>query len=499
MVSWEVIDKATVFIAEEMGVYLKKSAVSPNIRERMDHSCAVVDYKGRIVAQAEHIPVHLGSFKIAVKNVLPYVEDETVIFNDPYVSGTHLNDVGLITPVKYKGRIVAYVINKAHHVDVGGPVPGSINPSAKTLYEEGIVIPPMKFNDEIVKIIRENFKVPEASIADLKAQLSANNLGVKRLIQLFDKYGVDTVLEAWDKSIEHTSRIVKSVGWEKGVYEAEDYLEWRDDLLKIRIKLEIGDKVRADFTGSSKQIEGPLNAVIGVTYSAVSFAIRSMLNKDISTNEGFYDFIEVYAPEGTIVNPVKPAAVGGGNVETSQRIADVTFLALSKFLSVPAACSGTMMNIMMGGIYNGKYWSYYETIGGGSGARPNGDGVSGVHVNMTNTLNTPIEVAESSYPILFMVYKIREGSGGEGKYKGGDGIIRGFKVLSKTRLAVLADRFRIGPWGLEGGSNGKPGKVTVIKGGKATQMPSKFIIDLDEGDEVTIETPGGGGYGRKSG
>ncbi|QIW24572.1 5-oxoprolinase [Sulfolobus sp. S-194] len=502
MVSWEVINKATIFIAEEMGVTLKKSALSPNIRERMDHSCAIVDREGKIVAQAEHIPVHLGSFRIAVKNVLKFAEElkegESLIFNDPYISGTHLNDVGILTPIYYESELIGYVINKAHHVDVGGPLPGSINPNAKTLYEEGIIIPPMKLTDEVIKFIKENFKVPEVSIGDLNAQVSANKIGVIRVKQLIEKYGKKEVLEGWDKSIDHTKSLVLQNSWKEGVYEAEDYLEFNDNLLNITLHLHVkNDKIVADFTGTHKQIDGPLNAVLGVTYSAVSFAIRSALNKDISTNEGFYSFIEVIAEEGSLVNPKKPAAVGGGNVETSQRIADVTFLALSRFLPyIPAASSGTMMNVMMGGIYQGKYWSYYETIAGGSGARPNSDGVSAVHTNMTNTLNTPIEIAEMNYPIIFTSYKIRGGSGGKGFYKGGDGIIRSFKVLSPTRLSILADRFKTSPWGLNGGENGKPGKVYIIKKGEEIEMPSKFTIDLNEGDEVIIETPGGGGYSR---
>jgi len=500
--TWEVIDKATTFIAEEMGVMLKKSALSPNIRERMDHSCAIIDNQGRIVAQAEHIPVHLGSFKVAVVNVLKYLGDEikpgeNYIFNDPYISGTHLNDVGLLTPIDYEGKIVGYVVNKAHQVDVGGPIPGSLNPLAKTLYEEGIVIPPVKLDERVIKIIKENFKMPEVSIGDLRAQLSANSLGVIRVRQLIEKYGLQNVVEGWDETIEYTRNVVSNINWKEGDYRAEDYLEWEDKLLPIKLTLKVRkDRVTADFSGTHGQIDGPLNAVYGVTYSAVSFAIRSALGKSVSTNEGFYSFVQVKADEGTLVNPVKPAPVSGGNVETSQRIADVTFLSLSKFLPVPAASSGTMMNIMMGGFYKGRYWSYYETIGGGSGARPSEDGISAVHSNMTNTLNTPIEVAESVYPLLFTSYTVRVGSGGKGKYKGGDGIIRSFKVLSPTRLALMADRFIIGPWGLNGGERGKPGKATVRKrSDELVSLKSKCVVELDEGDEVIIETPGGGGYG----
>ncbi|EHP70376.1 N-methylhydantoinase B/acetone carboxylase, alpha subunit [Metallosphaera yellowstonensis MK1] len=507
-VKWEVLSKATVFVAEEMGVALKKSALSPNIRERMDHSCAVVDVDGRIVAQAEHIPVHLGSFRVGVRNVLDYLEREgmelregdSVLFNDPYISGTHLNDVGVLTPIFVEGKLLAYAVNKAHHVDVGGPVPGSINPSATTLFEEGFVIPPVLVErggvpvKDVLKMIRENFKVPEYSLGDLSAQLASNRLGIQRVRQLVDKYGREMLTQGWEETLRYTERMVRKEleRWPKGRYEAEDYLEWGEDFLRIKVTLEIGDKVRADFTETQEQMDGPLNAVLGVTYSSVSFAVRSMM-EDVLTNDGFYSVVEVSAEEGSLVNPRKPAAVGGGNVETSQRIADVTFLALSKALPerVPAAPHGTMMNIMMGGVVRGKYWSYYETVGGGSGARPNGDGESAVHVNMSNTLNTPIEIAERQFPILFTKYMIREGSGGRGKYRGGDGIVRGFRVLYPTKLSILADRFRLGPWGLNGGERGKPGKALV----SGREMPSKFTVLLREGDEVVVETPGGGGYG----
>ncbi|MEM0373922.1 MAG: hydantoinase B/oxoprolinase family protein, partial [Sulfolobales archaeon] len=423
-----------------------------------------------------------------------------------YISGTHLNDVTLISPIYYNGKLVGYTINKAHQVDVGGPIPGSLNPYAKTLYEEGFVIPPIKFtkrgniNDEIIRIIKENFKMPDVSLGDLLAQLAANRLGQKLVSQLIEKYGIEKVKNSWESSILYGEDLAKADinNWRSGTYEAEDYLEFNEELVNIKISLKVQkNKIIADFSGSHKQIESPLNAVLGVTFSAVSFAIRCMINQNLPTNHGFYSIIEVVAPEGTIVNPIKPAAVGAGNVETSQRIADVTFRALSKFLPVPAAGSGTMMNIMLGGVYRGKYWSYYETIGGGTGGRPNKDGVSGVHVNMTNTLNTPIEIAERYYPILFTKYLIREGSGGDGKFRGGDGIIRGYKFLERVRVSVIAERFKVPPWGLNGGEDGKPGRAYVIKKGKLIEMPSKFSIELDAGDELVVETPGGGGYGKK--
>ncbi|MGB9729337.1 MAG: hydantoinase B/oxoprolinase family protein [Thermoprotei archaeon] len=514
MVSWEVIYRATVFIAEEMGVALKRSALSPNIRERVDHSCAILDSDGRIIAQAEHIPVHLGSFKIGVQNTLNWLKQENIVLNDgdmivlndPYIAGTHLNDVMILAPIFLKDEIIGYVVNKAHQVDVGGPLPGSLNPNAKTIYEEGFIIPPTKLikngkiDSEIMRILINNFKTPDVSYGDLNAQIAANRTGIQRILQLTDKYGLEEIKNSWITSLHYGEELTKRElkMWPKGVYEAEDYLEWEDNFLNIKVKLKFMDHIIVDFTGTHEQVDAPLNAVLGVTYSATSFAIRSIMNRDIPTNDGFYNLIRIIAPEGTILNPRKPAAVGGGNLETSQRVADTVLLALSKALpwKIPAAGSGTMMNVMMGGMHQGKYWSYYETIGGGSGGRPNKPGVSGVHVNMTNTLNTPIEIAERYYPLLFTKYTIREGSGGEGKFKGGDGIIRAFKVLSPTRLSILSDRFKLGPWGLEGGKNGSPGKVKILSDHEK-EMPSKFTVELKIGDEVIIETPGGGGYGYK--
>jgi len=509
--SWELIYRATVFVAEEAGVALKRSALSPNIRERMDHSVAVLDAEERIVAQAEHIPVHLGSFYVGVKNLFKTLEKEgveleegdAVATNDPYISGTHLNDVMVLTPVYRRGRLVAYVVNKAHHVDIGGPVPGSINPNARTIYEEGFVLPPVKImrrgelNRELLSVWLANVKTPEVAAGDLNAQIAANREGARRVAELFDKYG-GRVAEAWQRAVEYgrelTEREVER--WPRGVYEAEDYLELRDRLLKIHVRLEVGRCVKADYAGTDPQVEAPLNAVFGVTFAATAYPIRCLAG-NVPTNEGFYSCVEVEAPEGTLLNPKKPAAVAGGNLETSQRVADVVFKALAAAMPerVPAAGSGTMMNIMMGGVYGGRYWSYYETIGGGTGGRPGKNGVSGVHVNMTNTLNTPVEIAERTYPLLFTAYRIREGSGGAGRWRGGDGIIKAFKVLAPTRLAILADRFKIGPWGLNGGGPGKPGRAYIKKpDGRVVELHSKTVVDLEPGDEVVIETPGGGGW-----
>lgn len=516
MTSWELIHKATVFIAEEMGVALRRAALSPNIRERVDLSCAVAEGEGRIIAQAEHIPVHLGSFRVCMRNVLEWFkergvelhEGDAIVLNDPYLSGTHLNDITVIAPVVWGGETMAYVACKAHHVDVGGPAPGSINPAARTLYEEGFIVPPIKLADrgvldlKALELIAANSKTPQIVACDLRDQLAVVQLGVKRVMELVEKYGARRVLDAWSESIWYGRALAmkRAADWKRGVYEAEDYVELGGGDLTIRARVEVRESgVRVDFTGTSKQVEAPLNAVYGVTYSATSFAVRAVMGGEIPTNEGFYSLVEVYAPEGSLLNPCKPAPVSGGNLETSQRIADVVLRALAEAAPdrVPAAGSGTMMNIMLGGLAEEGYWAYYETVGGGAGARPRGDGVSGVHVNMTNTLNTPVEIAERSYPILYTAYRVREESGGRGKYRGGDGIVRSFIALKPCRLSILADRFRRGPYGLSGGEPGKPGRVTLRRrDGSVIEMPSKFTVDVEGGDEVIVETPGGGGWGR---
>jgi N-methylhydantoinase B len=510
--TWEVIYKATEYIAEEVGISLKRSAFSPNIRERMDFSVAVADSEGRIVAQAEHIPVHLGSLHIGSVNLLRYLEEErvelssgdVVVTNDPYIAGTHLNDVTMISPVYHQGERVAYIITKAHYVDVGGPTPASLNPTAKTLYEEGLIIPPVKLvkngsiSSEIMGIILANFKTPDYAIGDLHAQIAAHRVGESRVRELFEKYS--SVRDAWSEAISYTRRLVELEyeKWPSGVYEAEDYLDWRDKVYRIKVKLEITSSgIIADFTGTDEQVDEPINAVLGVTFAATSFSIRCALGREIPTNYGFYSTVHVKAPEGTIVNPVKPAPVGAGNLETSNRVADTIFLALSKALrgKIPAAASGTMMNLMIGGVYRGKYWSYYETIGGGTGARPFKNGVSGVHVNMTNTMNTPIEIAEREYPLLFTEYKIREGSGGRGRYRGGDGIVRSLRVLAPATVSIIASRFKTRPWGLEGGEPGLSARVTIRRASGHVEQVLSQTVSLDPGDEITIETPGGGGYG----
>lgn len=514
---WEIIDRATSYTAEEMGVSLKRSALSPNIRERMDHSCAVVDIDGQIIAQAEHIPVHLGSFSVGVRNVLNWLlmekvelqSNDTLISNEPYLCGTHLNDVMILSPVEWHGKIVCYVVNKAHHTDIGGRAPGSINPDAKLLYDEGIVIPPIHLiklgvlRKDILEFLAHNVKTPDITLGDLQAQFGCNKTGVARLRELFDKYGPDTVFASWKEAILHSERITKGEisNWKIDFCAAEDYLENDTSLvpIRVRIKSESSGGISADFEGSSPQIESPLNSVFGVCFASVAFAIRCLMGRDLPTNEGFYRSINVRAPIASIVNAQKPAPVAAGNLETSQRIVDVVFKALADPLEsrVPAAASGTMMNLMMGGLTGQSMWAYYETIGGGTGGHFSGPGVSGVQVNMTNTRNTPIEVAERIYPIIFTTYGLREGSGGKGLHNGGDGIIRGITASDRIQLSIISDRFLVKPWGLKGGNDGMTGKVRIMRYSEKqpNDCPSKFTTQLFSGDTVLIETPGGGGWG----
>jgi len=501
-----------------MGIALKRSAISPNIKERMDHSCAVVDAQGNVVAQAEHIPVHLGSFRIGIRNTLKWLEEhnqtleegDMLILNDPYISGTHLNDVMIMAPVYQSNDLLAYVVNKAHNVDVGGPVFGSMNPNAKTIFEEGFVIPPTKIqrgneiNREMVALITENFKDRETAIGDLNAQMAANRTGISKIKDLFQRYGSQDVTKGWDKAIEHAEQLAKTEfgEWRKGEFEAFDFLEKDHERIRISVILRVEqDKITADFAGTSEQVEYPINAVFGVSYSATAYAVRSFMKIDLPTNEGFYRLVEVSAPEGSLLNPKKPAAVSAGNTETAQRIADVVLSALGKCMPEKAVAnsSGTMMSTLVGGKRkDGRLWAYIETIGGGNGARPTGPGVSGVQSNMTNTMNTPIEIAEREYPLFFTAYKLRENSGGSGKFKGGEGIIRSFKVLSPTMVSIIGDRFLISPKGVFGGAPGKHATVRIIRKGRIREMPSKFSEMLEPQDEVIIMTSGGGGYGKRN-
>ncbi|MET1128506.1 MAG: hydantoinase B/oxoprolinase family protein [Thermoproteota archaeon] len=515
-VTVEVLRHALIYASEEMGVALRNTAFSPNIRDRLDHSCAVLTPRGELLAQAEHIPVHLGSMPVGVMNLVRALEREgvelmpgdVVLTNDPYISGTHLNDLMVLKPVYYRDELVAYVANKAHHVDVGGAVPGSIGGGAQTLVEEGLVIPPIKLvergrlREDVVKLLAANVRTPRYLRGDLMAQLAALNLGERRILELAERYGADTLLEAWEEILSYTERYARkrvaelAERYGEGAYEAEDYLELSGGgTAAIRARVEVSrGSVRVDFSGTDRQVDEPVNAVYGVTVAATTFALKAVIDPEMPMNQGFYRVVSIEAPPGTIVNPEPPAPVGGGNVETSQRIADVVLKALAEAFPdrVPAASCGTMTNVMVGG----RGWAFYETIGCGSGGRPCCDGVDGVHTNMTNTLNTPVEVIESEYPVIFKAYELRPDSGGPGTYRGGLGIVRAFTVLEDAVLTVFSERCRLRPWGLRGGKPGAPCNHRVVRrDGSELKLGSKATVRLSAGDTVIIETPGGGGYG----
>ncbi len=502
-------------IAEEMGVTLIRTSFSPNIKERKDCSCAVFDEKANMIEQAAHIPVHLGSMPLSVKAAIEAVDmkdGDMVILNDPYRGGTHLPDITLVAPVFYNSsRPVFYVANRAHHSDVGGMSPGSM-PLSTSIFQEGIIIPPLKLveggeiDKKLLDFLLNNVRIRDEREGDFEAQIMANITGIRRLRELLDKYGEKTVLFYGTELQNHSERIVRAVirNIRDGTYSFEDYLD--DDGIKncpIKIKAEIiieGDSMLIDFSESDSQTEGSVNAVYSITLSCVLYVIRSLTETEISTNAGCLRPINLVTRKGSVVDALYPAAVAAGNVETSQRIVDVLLGAFSKAMvgKIPAASQGTMNNVTIGGLdeRTGTQYSYYETIGGGMGAAKGYHGADAIHSHMTNTMNTPVEALEYTYPFLITEYRIRRNSGGGGKYRGGDGIIRRIKLLGDAQVTVLSERRRFQPYSLEHGEPGKKGKNIIVSQGKKRIMPGKFSSYLKKGDEVIIETPSGGGWGK---
>ncbi len=510
IVEYEIIRSCLQYVVERMGTVLRRCAFSPNIRDRADLSCLVCDPEGRIVVQAEHIPVHLGSMHVGMFRFLKYIQEEGLepepgdvyVVNDPYIIGTHLNDVTVLKPVFYNGKLVAWLVNKAHHVDIGGAYPGGLCIHARTLFEEGLVIPPTKLiargclRKDILNMLLNNVRMPMYTYGDLHAQISACNIGEQELCKLCEKYGVETVFQCFNYIIEHTEALTRARVRElSGAGRGEDYVELNDKLVKICVELRFSKaEIHVDFSGTDPQLDCPLNAAFGVTTASVTFVLKSILFQDIEINHGFYNVVKIEAPEGTVVNPRRPAPVGLGNVETSQRIVDAVLEALSQIMpdKVPAQSGGTMTNVILAG----PGWVFYETIGCGAGACPYMDGEDAVHVYMTNTLNTPIEVIERVIPVQFIEYSIRRGSGGSGRYRGGNGIVRCFKILDRAWLSVVMDRVKLRPRGRAGGEDGLPGQVQIIKRNGTVTLSGKTTVELEPGDIVRIETPGGGGFGR---
>jgi len=519
-------------IAEEMGAALRRTAFSPNIKERRDYSCAVFDREGQVIAMGDHMPVHLGSMPLSVAAAIesgPMHDGDVVIVNDPFRGGTHLPDITLVAPVFVNAAKAAprakrgpdfYVASRAHHADVGGAYPGSMG-LCREIYQEGVRIPPIKLlragstNTEILALLLTNVRTPDEREGDLGAQIAACHTGAERLREISIRYGLARCTEAAAQLQRYSEELMRAFLQQvpPGEYSAEDFLDndgIADAPIKINVKITVHTSkpgasrshlVTVDFTGSDPQVQGSINAVAAITYSACFYVFRCLLTEDVPAAAGLMRPIQVIAPEGTIVNARPPAAVAGGNVETSQRIVDVLLRALSQAVpdGIPAAASGTMNNLTIGGIdpRTGEPFTYYETIAGGMGARPSKPGVSGIHTHMTNSLNTPAEALEYAYALRVRSYSLRTGSGGKGKFNGGDGIVREIEVLCDCDVTLLADRRKRGPWGLASGADGSPGKAFITRqDGHQEEMPGKFSTRLRKGERIKIETPGGGGWGR---
>ena len=502
-------------VAEEMGVSLRRSAFSPNIKERRDYSCAVFNRDGTLIAQGDHMPVHLGSMPMSVRAALEIVRPgpgDIVVLNDPYAGGTHLPDVTMVAAVfgNAPRRTLFYVANRAHHADIGGATPGSMG-RADEIYQEGLRIPPVRLmiggrlNEDVMRLISANVRLPEEREGDLTAQLGAISTGQTRLLEIVDRYGFKEADRYASHLIAYTAEMMRRVIAEipDGVYEAEDFLDddgYRDEPIKIRVKIEIkGERAVVDFTGSCRQVRGPVNAVEAITLSAVYYVFRCLIPTDVPASWGILEPIKAIIPAGTVVNARPPAPVAGGNVETSQRIVDALLRALAKAgAEVPAASQGTMNNLTVGGTdaRNGRQFAYYETVAGGMGARPGLDGIAAIHTHMTNSLNTPAEAMEYAYPMRVRRYSIRRESGGGGRFRGGDGVVREIEMLSDARVTILSDRRKTRPYGLGGGEAGAAGRTVLVSEGREHLMAGKDSVHARAGDVIRIETPGGGGHGK---
>ncbi len=497
-VGLEVMAHAFASIAEEMGLVLVHSALSPNIRERRDASAALFDADGEMIAQAAHIPVHLGALADAVAAVrsLEPQPGDLFILNDPYSGGSHLPDLTLIGAIEIDGQVGGYSVVRAHHSDVGGMTPGSMPASARELYQEGIIIPPTRLTPEVQRVLLANVRTPAMRRGDLAAQRAAVERGAQGLRALAGRHGWGPLREAARELLDYAERRTTSAISRLSSatpMTATDYLEGDgviDDDLEIRVSIAIEDGIfHADFTGTRDAAPGNVNCPIAVTRSAVLFVVRTLLPDDVPMNGGVSRAIAVTAPPGCLVNARPPSAVAAGNVETSQRIADTVFRALAAGdCVVPAQGQGTMNNVTFGG----PAWTYYETIGGGQGASRGVNGPSGVHVGMSNTRNTPIEVLEMEHPVRVRTYALRRGSGGRGTWDGGDGVVREFEALAPMEATLLSERRRHGPAGAAGGSAGGAGR-NLLNG---ESLPSKTALRLATGDVLRIETPGGGGWGK---
>ena len=503
-------------VAEEMGVTLQRAAFSPNIRERLDFSCAVFDHDARMMAQAAHIPVHLGSMPASVEAAVrafdALAEGDVIVLNDPYFGGTHLPDVTMVSPVFVDGRAEFFVASRAHHADVGGMSPGSL-PLSTELYQEGLILPPIKLveggkrSDSVLKIITANSRAPEERLGDLEAQLAAQRVGERRLQTLVEAHGLAEVQSHSEALLDYSRRMTEAViaAIPDGVYRFEDALEGdgqREYRIPICVAITVaGSRMTVDFAGSAPQVAGNLNAVAPIVRSATWYCVRLLAEDDLPVNHGCFDPVTVLTPPHSLLSPDFPAAVAVGNTETGQRVTDTVLGALAQALPdrIPASSQGTMNNFTVGGSNNaGSAFVYYETIAGGHGASASHDGISGRHSHMTNTRNTPVEAFEYALPMRVTAYHLRAGSGGVGLHHGGDGIVREYEFLTPAQVTLNSERRIYAPYGLSGGEPGQQGENRLLHDGTETSLGGKWTGQVQPGDRIIIETPGGGGWGAKS-
>ncbi|MPZ98870.1 MAG: hydantoinase B/oxoprolinase family protein [Dehalococcoidia bacterium] len=507
-----IADAVLTSVAEEMGEALGRTAYSPNIKERRDFSCAVFDADGAMVAQAAHMPVHLGAMPAAVRQVMelaPFEPGDVLALNDPFRGGTHLPDLTTVAPVFVGDDLIGFVATRAHHADIGGMAPGSM-PVARELLQEGLVVPPIRLvdagrlNESAFALIVRNSRAPEERRGDLRAQLATTALGARRLQGAAGRFGIEGLRARFEALLAHGERVVRAVlaGVPDGRYTFEDRLEVGADGLVIRLALEIGgEEAHFDFTGTDPETpEASLNAVAAVTQSACYYAIRCLAGPDAPANEGCYRPVRFTLPDRSVVAAGPPRAVSAGNVETSQRITDVALGALAQAVPdrIPAASSGTMNNITIGGYDTARSrpYAYYETIAGGAGGGPRRAGRSGVHTHMTNTMNTPLEALPLAYPFTVERYELRDGTGGLGRHPGGEGVVREYRFYDHATVSLVTERRRFAPWGLHGGGPGAIGRNALIRAdGAAEDLGARAQVEVAPGDRVRVETPGGGGWG----
>jgi len=501
-VELEFFRQLLVSIPEEMGAVLRRTAFSANIKERRDYSCALYDARGETIAMGDHMPVHLGAMPLSVRAVLDAIElrpGDVAIVNDPFRGGTHLPDITAVAGVWTGGAQPSfYVASRAHHSDIGGMSPGSM-PLAREIYQEGLRIPPVLLVREgrmergILEMILANVRTPEEREGDLLAQWMAMRRGMARIGEAVKTYGLERLNRNIAALRQYAAAMMRACleALPEGRFEFEDAL---DEGERIRVAVTLSRRRAViDFTGSSPQAAGPVNANYAITLAAVFYVFRCLLGEDVPANSGLLEPVEVIAPPGTVVNALPPAAMAAGNVETSQRITDVLLGALAQAVPerIPAASQGTMNNLSFGG----AGFAWYETIAGGMGAAPGADGQSAVHTHMTNSWNTPVEAFEQAFPVLVRAYHVRRGSGGRGRWRGGDGVVREFEFRAPADVTILSDRRVRGPYGLAGGAAGKPGRNVLIRAGKSKRLPGKVRLSVQPGDRLRIETPGGGGWG----